>query len=79
VAVDIFNSYTYTYVLKKKSKDYLKEALNKLIHDSGGGFEVITADGEFKYYKTFLLEKDILLKIKGTGQHPALAEVAFTS
>ena len=83
VAVDIFNSFTYTYALKRKDREGVEEALEKLIDESkddfGDGFEVITADSEFKHYKDFLFNKGIRLQIKGTGQHPALAEVAFTS
>ena len=75
LAIDIFNSFIYTFVLKKKDRKNLETALTDLIRQSDGGFEVITADMEFQHYVTFLEEKDVCLKIKGRGQHCHLAEL----
>ena len=69
LAIDIFNSFVYTFVLKKKDSLSIKTALKNLIEESGGGFEVITGDAEFKPYVQFLLEKKVRLQLKGTGQH----------
>jgi hypothetical protein len=55
--------------LKKKDSLSIKTALKNLIEESGGGFEVITGDAEFKPYVQFLLEKKVRLQLKGTGQH----------
>ena len=75
LAIDIFNSYIFTFVLKKKDRENIETALGDLIKQSGGGFEVITADMEFQHYVTFLKGKDVCLKIKGRGQHCHLAEL----
>ena len=47
LAVDIFSSFVYTFVLKKKDSVNIKKALENLIKESGAGFEVITGDVEF--------------------------------